>query len=290
MIKVQIHYTTIDGVKKSKVYSYVNPAASDVTIKDFANAMYSLTTNTTDIITPIVTTGKQSPNLQLSKSNFTVHRSGDMQGVNYVDSDTVTVSYSGGGTLTVSSDNNAVTASVSGSTVTVSHSAHFATKNGWNDSAAITVTCAESNDYYSDTASFNVSFNAPAYQVSDEDDTFSFSSDYEELTTEQIDAIEGSAELIGSQSGLMGFFTATNESGETPEELTVSFDFGGYPEFGGAGDSADFYYIVDGDWSEEALQGEVDESGNVVNFVFGSDIIEYIESGNVIIFAIQIAN
>ena len=87
MIKVQIHYTTIDGVKKSKVYSYVNPAASDVTIKDFANALNSLTTNTTgdiykidtailldddsdDIVTPIVTTEPQSPGLILSPNSL----------------------------------------------------------------------------------------------------------------------------------------------------------------------------------------------------------------------------
>ena len=91
MIKVQIHYTTIDGVKKSKVYSYVNPAASDVTIKDFANALNSLTTNTTgdiykidtailldddsdDIVTPIV---QEESQISLSSTVQTLTQDGN---------------------------------------------------------------------------------------------------------------------------------------------------------------------------------------------------------------------
>ena len=71
MIKAQITYRTITGERKTRTVTYINPESSDVTIKDFVNALYSLTTNTTgdiykidtailldddsdDIVTPIV--------------------------------------------------------------------------------------------------------------------------------------------------------------------------------------------------------------------------------------------
>ena len=179
MIKVQIHYTTIDGVKKSKVYSYVNPAASDVTIKDFANAMYSLTTNTTgdiykidtailldddsdDIVTPIVTTEKQDP--QLTATDY-----------DYNEDDYIYINYLGDGKLSFSNipygyyihhdSDNKYELLLGGFTFDPDNDywsdGYDEENDEWDDADEyfdqdITVTLAETDEYYSDTATFNV--------------------------------------------------------------------------------------------------------------------------------------
>ena len=161
MIKVQIHYTTIDGVKKSKIYSYVNPAASDVTIKDFANALNSLTTNTTgdiykidtailldddsdDIVTPIVEddTGTDT-NLLISSNTVNL-------AYNSVSSTTITATYNGRGTLTATGGTHTST-TVNNKVVTITAAE---LDDDYTDTVLINVSAA--GNYYSDTASITV--------------------------------------------------------------------------------------------------------------------------------------
>ena len=108
MIKLKINYLTTNGERKTRNIPYANPNASSYTLKDFATALYDLTDNTIediykidtvvliddsdDIVTPIVTSEKQRPNLTLDKYSLEDN----------VESDTVIATYDGNGTLSVS--------------------------------------------------------------------------------------------------------------------------------------------------------------------------------------------
>ncbi len=50
MLKVQVNYITERGERKSKSISYANPEASNFTLKEFANALYALSTNSVEDI------------------------------------------------------------------------------------------------------------------------------------------------------------------------------------------------------------------------------------------------
>lgn len=109
MIKIQVNYQTASGARKTRNITYANPKSDNATLKDFTNALYSLTTNTVkdiykidtvvllddsdDIVTPIVVSEKQRPNLTLDKYSLANNSTGD----------TVTANYDGDGTLSVSS-------------------------------------------------------------------------------------------------------------------------------------------------------------------------------------------
>lgn len=72
MIKIKITYLTQGGEKKTRSYPYANPNSDNVTLKDFANALFALSDNSIsdiykidtmvllddsdDIVTPIVET------------------------------------------------------------------------------------------------------------------------------------------------------------------------------------------------------------------------------------------
>lgn len=161
MIKMQVYYTTINGEKKSRIYSYINPESSDVTIKDFANALFNLSTNTTgdiykidtailldddsdDIVTPIVIAEKQNQTVTLNPSSLILTAGGA--------GSEVTVSRLGDGAITVTNYNSAFfTVNVNGNVITVTALA-AASPGAYN----FTVNVAETDSYYAGSSDFIV--------------------------------------------------------------------------------------------------------------------------------------
>lgn len=161
MIKMQVYYTTINGEKKSKIYSYINPESSDVTIKDFANALFNLSTNTTgdiykidtailldddsdDIVTPIVTS-KVSPQLSLSANTLSLIYG---EGTNH--SSDVTVTRLGDGVISTAfiDGTDCATTSISDTTITFTGSLE--------GTGNYRVSVAESNDYFAESTTLTV--------------------------------------------------------------------------------------------------------------------------------------
>lgn len=163
MIKLQIHYTTLGGVKKSKTYSYMNPASTDVVLKDFANALNDLTTNTAgdiykidtalllnddsdDIVTPIVTTGKQDPQLALSTYSLYAPTAGTHTFV-------VDATYLGDGILSaqiVDDSRYKYSANINGKQITFTKMGLEPGDGSGTDTFIVSV--SETDSYYSDSA------------------------------------------------------------------------------------------------------------------------------------------
>ena len=176
MIKVQVNYTTTSGEKKTRNITYANPASSNATLKDFAQALYSLTTNTItdiykidtavlleddsdDIVTPIVTTGKQSPNLTLSSYSLEPDTN-----------KTITATFSGNGTVSVSSNGTMYfNYQVSGNSITFTASGEaLDTMNGVDESYIVTL--SETDEYESDTAVVRFYVAGTPYEEEEEED------------------------------------------------------------------------------------------------------------------------
>lgn len=157
MIKMQVYYTTINGEKKSKIYSYINPESSDVTIKDFANALFNLSTNTTgdiykidtailldddsdDIVTPIVQTQQQVQLVTLNPSSLILTAG--------VAGSEVTVTRHGDGAISVTNYNPTFfNVDVNGNVITVTALA-VATPGSYE----LIVNVAETDSYYADSS------------------------------------------------------------------------------------------------------------------------------------------
>lgn len=162
MIKIQVTYTTANGERKTRYFPYANPQSTNGTLKDFANALYNLSTNTVkdiykidtavllyddsdDIVTPIETTGKLNPNLTLDK--YTLE--------NNVGSDTVIATYDGDGTLSVSNHNYPYyDYTVNGNQIVFKRNDEPSGSEEVTDTYVVTV--SETADYQSDTATVTV--------------------------------------------------------------------------------------------------------------------------------------
>ena len=140
--------TTTNGTKTiSKNYSFINPAAADSDCVAAITALNSLSDNSlvgidrvarSSLDLPAAT--KQSPNLTLNPTSATSDISGDAS---------LTFSRSGNGTVTTSVSGGITSATVNGNTINYEHG---------DSGGSITVTCAETDDYTSDTAVFTYTY------------------------------------------------------------------------------------------------------------------------------------
>lgn len=151
MIKLQLNYTDSLGNKKSKTYSYVNNLRTDAELKNFAEAVNDLTTNTLgtvykidtnillddpsdDIVTPVIesSTALLNPNFSLNPTNnAAVPMDYESTQIKDPDTFTITANHLGNGTLILPAVSN-IRAYVDGDTITIDYYNYFDLET-WNE-------------------------------------------------------------------------------------------------------------------------------------------------------------